>query len=126
MRLSRGIVTFAAVVSVVLGAVPALGSEDARGSCSGGPGEWRLVVGRETDRTLGIRFRIEEGEPDQAWQLFISDDGDRVYAGTKVSNDEGRIRVRRLTADRAGRDRIEAAGVNLETGGSCSGRDIFR
>ncbi|HEU4355750.1 MAG TPA: hypothetical protein VFT27_09200 [Actinomycetota bacterium] len=126
MRFARGVGMIAVVVSGVLGTVPALGSEDARGSCSGGPSEWRLTVGRETDRTLRIRFRIEGGEPGQAWQLFISDNGDRVYAGTRVSNDEGRIRVRRLTADRVGRDRIEAAGVNLETGESCSGRVTVR
>jgi hypothetical protein len=83
-------------------------------------------VARESDTTLRIRFRIEDGEPAQAWQLFISDDGDRVYAGTKVSDDDGRVRVRTVTVDRAGRDRIEAAGVNLDTGGSCSGRLSFR
>jgi hypothetical protein len=125
MRIRRIVAAFA-VVALVHGVTPALASEDARGSCSGGSSEWRLTVGREDDHTLRIRFRIEDGEPDQAWQLFLSDDGVRVYAGTKVSNDGGGVRVRRLTADRAGRDRIEAAGVNLETGESCSGRVVFR
>ncbi|HEU4529187.1 MAG TPA: hypothetical protein VFT80_14810 [Actinomycetota bacterium] len=126
MRILRVVAVLALVGAFALGATPALATRDARGSCSGGPSEWRLTVGREDDRTLRIRYRIEDGEPDQAWQLFISDDGVRVYAGTKASNDEGRVRVRRLTADRPGRDRIEAAGVNLETGESCSGRVTVR
>lgn len=125
MRIWRLVAAFA-FAALVLGATSALASEDARGSCSGGPSEWRLVVGREDDRTLRIRFRIEDGEPDQAWQLFLSDDGVRVYAGTKVSNDDGRVQVRRLTTDLVGRDRIEAAGVNVDTGESCSGRVVFR
>ncbi|HEX5951109.1 MAG TPA: hypothetical protein VFZ96_08905 [Actinomycetota bacterium] len=125
MRIWRLVAAFA-FAALVLGATSALASEDARGSCSGGPSEWRIVVGREDDRTLRIRFRIEDGEPDQAWQLFLSDDGVRVYAGTKVSNDDGRVQVRRLTTDLVGRDRIEAAGVNVATGESCSGRVVFR
>jgi hypothetical protein len=126
MRIRSAIPAFSLAVALALGAVPAFGSEDARGSCSGGPSEWRLKVGRESPSTLRIRFRIEDGDPDQAWQLFISDNGVRVYAGTKVSDDDGRIRIRRLALDRPRRDRIEAAGVNLVTGESCSGRLTYR
>jgi hypothetical protein len=113
----------ALVVLLLVGAqaLPAAaGGSDRRGSCDGGPSEWRLRVQREGDSSLRIRFQIEDGEPGQTWQLFLSDNGDRVFAGTKTSRDGGRVRVRRVTADRSDRDRISATGVNLDTGESCS------
>lgn len=94
---------------------------DARGSCSGGPSEWRLRVRPDDGSTLRVRFEIRGGEPGQAWQLFVSDNGTRILARTKTSDDDGRVRVRKLTADRSGSDLIRASGVNLETGESCSG-----
>ncbi len=105
-------------------AAPAGASEDRvrrRGSCSGGPSEWKLVVRSESATTLRVRYEIEEGAPGQTWQLFISDNGTRVYAGNKVSDSTGEVRVGRKTADRPGTDLIKATGVNLVTGESCSG-----
>jgi hypothetical protein len=51
----------------------------------------------------------------------MSDDGKRIDARTKVAGDEGSVRARTLTRDRAGKDRIAATGVNLATGESCAG-----
>jgi hypothetical protein len=121
----RHVVPFIVVVLVMTLGGPARADDD-HGSCSDGPSQWRLDVGRESSTTLRLRFEIEGGDPDQEWQLFISDNDHRVYAGTKVSEDNGRLRVRKLTADRAGRDRIEAAGVNLDTGESCSASLTYR
>jgi hypothetical protein len=121
----RHVVPFIVVVLVMTLGGPARADDD-RGSCSGGPSQWRLDVGRESSTTLRLRFEIEGGDPDQEWQLFISDNDHRVYVGTKVSEDNGRLRVGKLTADRAGRDRIEAAGVNLDTGESCSASLTYR
>lgn len=122
MRITRLVaLTVAVAVALALVATPARATREARGSCSGGPSEWRLRVAHETARTLRIRFQIEEGDPGRAWQLFVSDNGVRVYAGTKVADEEGRIRIQRWTRDRAGRDRIRATGVNLDTGETCSG-----
>lgn len=94
---------------------------EVRGSCSGGPSGFRLRVQPQDDASLRVRFEIEGGEEGQAWQLFMSDDGKRIYAGTKVAGDEGHVRARTATRDRAGRDRISATGVNLATGESCAG-----
>lgn len=105
-------------------AVPAGASEERvrrRGSCSGGSSEWKLVVRRESASTLRVRYGIEDSAPGQTWQLFISDNGARVYAGNKISDPSGEVRVGRKTADRAGTDLIKATGVNLVTGESCSG-----
>ncbi len=94
---------------------------DARGECSGGQSVWRLRVQPEDNRSLRIRFRIDGGEEGHQWQLFVSDNGARVYAGTKVSGDDGRVGIRRSIRDRRGRDRIAATGIDLVTGESCSG-----
>ena len=112
-----------ALVLAVLVATPAVagGGSDRRGSCSGGPGHWRLRVQREDADTLRVRFRIEDVAPGQSWQLFISDNGTRIYSATRTSTSDGEIRVRKHTRDRAGRDHIAANAVNSATGTTCEG-----
>jgi len=111
------------VIVLTLGAGSALADDEVRrhGSCSNGPSEWSLRVSRETSTTLRVRFEIEGGAPDQLWQLFLSDHGTRIFAGSKESDGGGQVRVRKITADRDGTDRIKASGVNLATGESCAG-----
>ena len=112
----------ALALTLVAGPVQARDDEVRRhGSCSGGPSEWKLRVRSETGTSLRVMFVIEESAAGQEWQLFLSDDGTRIYAGSKVSNDEGKVRVRKITTDRDGSDRIKASGVNVVTGESCSG-----
>ena len=55
------------------------------------------------------------------WQLFLSDNRTRIYAGSKRSDGGGGLSVRKVTTDRDGADRIKATGVNLATGESCAG-----
>jgi hypothetical protein len=117
----------AAVLAGVLAlafATSATASDDSirrRGECAGGPSDWKLVVRQETASTLRVKFEIEGGAEGQTWQLFISDDGDRIFAGNRTSQQDGYVRVVREPTDRAGSDRIEAMGVNLATGESCGG-----
>jgi hypothetical protein len=109
-------------------AAPAGASDDRvrrRGECTGGPSEWKLIVRQETASTLRVKWEIEGGARGQTWQLFISDNGDRIYAGSKTSRDGGEVRVVREIADRAGGDLIKATGVNLATGESCGGSLTF-
>ncbi len=112
-----------ALVLAVLFTVPAhAGSaNDRHGACDGGPGRWRLRVQREDADTLRIRFRIEDVAPGQSWQLFISDNGTRIYSATRTSTSQGEIRVDKNTRDRAGRDHIAANAVNSATGTTCEG-----
>ena len=111
------------VLVLTLGTGSALADDEVRrrGSCSGGPSEWTLRVEHESSTSLRVRFEIEDGEPEQLWQLFLSDDGTRIYAGSKRSDGGGEVRVRKVTPDRDGSDRIKATGVNLATGESCAG-----
>jgi hypothetical protein len=91
-----------------------------RGDCVGGRGEWRLVVQREGPRTLRVRFELKDVVSGETWQVFLSDDGVGIFSGTKVA-DGGDLRVRKLTRDRAGRDRISATAVDMDSGATCGG-----
>jgi hypothetical protein len=110
------------VLVVAFTAGPVLAHDDAaRGSCSGGSSEFRLRGQHRDDGSLRIRFEIRGDASGERWQLFMSDNGRRIYARTRVADDGGRVRVQKRTDDRPGRDRISATGVNLNTGESCAG-----
>jgi hypothetical protein len=95
-----------------------------RGECVSGPGEWRLVVQREGPSTLRVRFELKEVAPGESWQLFLSDNGVGIYSGTKVA-DDGDLRVRKVTPDRPGRDRVSATAVDMDSGATCGGSVRF-
>jgi hypothetical protein len=112
---------------VVLGASAASAGDGVRrrGDCTGGDGDWDLRVERVDRSTLAVRFKIDDVDPGESWQLFLSDNGTRVYSGTKTANREGELRVRRRIADRAGTDRVAASGVNVNDGTTCQGSVSF-
>jgi hypothetical protein len=120
----------ASVIGLALGLVlalalesPVVASEEAvrrHGSCSGGPGHWTLRV-RRVDGSLRIRFVIDDVAQHQSWQVFMSDNGTRIFSGTRRSTSEGKVRVRVRTRNRAGTDRIAASGVNAAVGTTCEG-----
>jgi hypothetical protein len=109
---------------VLLAAAPARASDDGakrHGSCSGGPGNWKLVVRPATNATVRIRFDIEDVDPGERWQLFLSVDGTRILTDTKRTDAEGDVYVKKVTADGRGSHRIKASGVNIDSGGFCEG-----
>jgi hypothetical protein len=112
----------ALAVALLLAAAPAHASDEVRrrGSCSGGPGDWTLRVRRD-DGALRVRFTIDDVRSGQSWQLFLSDNGTRIFSGSKSSDAEGEVRVSKRTTDRAGSDRIAASGVNTQNGTTCEG-----
>ena len=56
----------------------------------------------------------------QTWQLFLSDDGIGIFSATMAADDE-QLRVRLVTRDRPGHDRIAATAVNVDSGATCGG-----
>ncbi len=76
---------------------------------------------RRDDGALRVRFEIDDVPSGQPWQLFLSDNGTRIYSGTKGSGSSGDVRVSRSTTNRSGSDRIAASGVNTRTGTTCEG-----
>jgi len=112
----------ALVLVLMLAAAPARASDEVRrrGSCSGGPGDWTLRVRRD-DGALRVRFTIDDVAAGQSWQLFLSDNGTRIFSGTKSSDATGEVRVSKRTVNRAGSDSIAASGVNTVNGTTCEG-----
>ncbi|HET9311215.1 MAG TPA: hypothetical protein VFP41_08340 [Actinomycetota bacterium] len=118
------VLTLAVALTLALAvAAPVAAGDDVRrrGSCSGGRGDWMLRVQRESRTKLRVRFEIDDVPTGQRWQLFISNNGTRVYSRTNVSRRGGEVRVRIATRNRPGRDRIAASGVNTRTGTTCEG-----
>jgi hypothetical protein len=94
------------------------------GSCTG-HSDRRLEVERRDANTLQVRFRIEHTAAGATWEVFLSDNGDRFFAGTRTSTSDGELRVRRNTRDRSGTDHIKGYGYSRATGEVCSGSVPF-
>jgi hypothetical protein len=90
------------------------------GSCSG-RGDWKLRVRRETATTIRVRFDIEHVQPGDTWQLYLSDNGTRIFSASRVADSEGELRAVKVTANRSGTDHVKGSGVNVSAGGTCDG-----
>jgi hypothetical protein len=122
-----------AVASAALGvslavspSLPGLATGDEmrrEGSCTGN-GDWRLEVRHDDANTLEVRFRIDHIPSGDVWEIFLSDNGTRFFAGTRTSSSND-VRVRKLTGDRPGTDHIKGYGYSRDTGEVCSGRVAF-
>lgn len=121
----RGRIVSVVVVVLLstLALVPAAATGDSvrrEGSCSG-PGEWKLRVSRESTTRIRVRFEINHVDPGDTWHLFLSDNGTRFFAGTRIADGGGDLRVVKITANRAGTDLVKASAVNTTSGGLCEG-----
>ncbi len=119
---------FAAVVVAVL-VIPSParagdGRVVRRGSCSG-LSEWKLDVRKEDGGRIRVQLEIEGGRSGQDWHIFMSDNGARIFSGTRTSGSGGYVEVRVHTTDLAGSDAIKAAANNVVSGESCVGRAIL-
>jgi hypothetical protein len=111
----------AASLASTTGPVAGAGHVTNHGLCSG-PSAWRLDVQRGGASTLLVRFAIAGGRAHQKWNVFLSDDGTGIFAGSRRSRRGGKVRVRVRTADLAGKDKIQAGANNVATGETCHGR----
>jgi hypothetical protein len=117
------------VLVAVVVAVPSAGARDDEvrrdGTCDLGSG-WRLIARRESATTLRVRYILDTDQAGQAWSIFLSMNGARLFAGQRTTRSDGSIRVTRYPADRAGDDLIKGFGNNLVTGESCNGSLTYR
>jgi hypothetical protein len=116
----------AALFTTVVAAAPvqaSVGRERQHGSCQG-PGHWTLGA-RHQSGHLRLRFAVTDVDPHETWQVFLSDNGVRIRATSRVSGSRGSFRVRTPTHDRRGADHISATAVNAGDGGSCQASLIF-
>jgi hypothetical protein len=112
-----------ALVSLLVVTGPVAAFETAtvrRGACSG-PSGWRLAVVRDAG-LLRVRLAVRGGRAGQRWNVFMDDNGERFFAGIRISGSEGFWVVRRRVPNRAGPDRIGFGAHNVATGETCRGR----
>lgn len=120
-RWVRWAVAAVAAATLLAGSATTASASDERrkeGSCTL-HGDWRLEVSHEDRNTLRVRFRIDHTPEGDTWEIFLSDNGTRFFAGTRKANSD--VRVRKLTADRPGTDRIKAYAYSRDTGEICQG-----
>jgi hypothetical protein len=95
-----------------------------QGVCDQGLSHWRLRVLPDPEKAgvLIVRFALADGTPGDTWNLFLDQNGTGFFAGSRVSDDLGFLRVGRRTPDGPGVDVIHAAGHDVVTGEICRGR----
>jgi len=122
----RGLVRITAVGALSLhllwgASTVAVAADESRreGACSLG-GEWRLEVRQDDANSLRVRLRIEHTPPGDEWELFLSHNGTRLFAGTRTASSSGELRVSRFTKDVPGTDKIKGYAYSRATGETCS------
>lgn len=91
-----------------------------RGACSD-VSRWRLKVRSIEGDMLRVRFVIAGGAAGEEWNLFMDHNGVGFFAGSRISEHDGLVVVRRRTEDLDGQDRIRAGAHNTATGETCRG-----
>lgn len=87
------------------------------GPCAGGV--WKLKA-KPDDGRLEVEFEIDTNQNGQVWAVRISDNGTRVFAGSRTTQGRsGSFDVEIRTANRAGTDTIRASATRGGT--TCSG-----
>src|SRR5262245_24006750 len=96
-RWVRWVVAVVAIAAVLAGSATVAFADGGRrkeGSCSL-HGDWRLEVSHEDSNTLRVTFRIEHTPSGKTWEIFLSDNGNRFFAGTRKADSNGEVRVRK-------------------------------
>ena len=81
------------------------GEVEREGDCTGNA-EWRLEVEHE-DGGLQVDLRIrQDDQAGKLWDIRIRHDGVRFFKGTRRTDENGEIRIRRQRPNTAGTDRF--------------------
>jgi hypothetical protein len=115
------------VATIGASAAPAFANDDdvtRRGSCSGAS-DWKLKLSPEDGR-IEVEFEVDQNRVGQNWAVSIWHEGDRIFAGRRVTQaPSGSFEVRVLARETAGGDAFRARATNLASGETCVGRATF-
>lgn len=117
------------VAAVVLsGGTPALASGGGgvieTGKCSGSS-DWKLKVKKDNGR-LEVEYEVDSNQNGQTWSVLITDNGNTVFAGDKVTKGRsGSFEARARTANLPGTDNFVATAENAASGETCTGELTF-
>jgi hypothetical protein len=117
-----------AAVAVLVGSVMAIapmasaggGDVIRRGSCSA-RSDWKLKLSPQ-DGGIEVEFEVDSNVNGQAWRVRITQDGNRIFSGRRVTRaPSGSFEVRTVTDDPAGTDRFRARAAFPAAGEVCVG-----
>ncbi len=91
------------------------------GTCSG-PSRWALKINVATSAPLQISFTVSGSAAGQRWNVFMSDNGHGVFAGSRTASSQGTFVVYRKVKDLPGVDKLSVAANNADTGETCQAR----
>jgi hypothetical protein len=91
------------------------------GACSG-PSHWILRIHAATGARLLVTFTVTGGAAGQRWNIFMSDKGVGIFAGSRTTNSDGTFVVSHYVKDLLGLDKINTAANNTDTGETCQAR----
>ncbi len=114
----------AAATSLAL-AAPASGGGDrevrVRGTCTGAATS-KLKLSDENGR-IEVEFEVDQNVNGRRWRVTLKRNGVRIFRGIRTTQPpSGSFEVRRLVADRAGRETITARARALSGGQLCTAR----
>ena len=116
-----------ALVLTVAGAVPASAKDGdviRRGACSG-TSDWKLKLSPENGR-IEVEYEVDANRVGQTWRVRLFHDGERVFAGTRVTQGaSGSFTVRIVEPNHAGTDAFRASATNVAHGETCGGAATF-
>jgi len=117
------------VAAVVLaGGSPALASGGGgvieEGKCSAAS-DWKLKVKKDNGR-LEVEYEVDSNQNGQTWAVVITDNGETVFAGDKVTKGRsGSFEARVRPPNQPGTDNFVATAENAASGETCTGELTF-
>ncbi len=115
---------FAASTAMAAPAYAGDGDVIKEGPCSGAS-DWKLKASEENG-AIEVEFEVDTNINGQNWQVRLSDNGTRIFQGTRTTvAPSGSFEVRVVTPNQAGPDKILGQARNNATGETCVGRVTF-
>jgi hypothetical protein len=118
------IVTMTATLLVASVGYAGAAGRGASGHCSGSS-TYQLTVSRGKTSTLNVKFVVSNAKRGSSWQLFGSDNGDRIFALTKAASNKGTVAVAKTIANLPGADTVKASGYDTTSGETCIATVIY-
>jgi len=109
---------------LTLGASGAVARQRA-GNCSLSSASYTLSVKRSSAGGLLVRFVVSNAAKGESWQLFGSDNGNRIFAVAKIATKSGTVTVSQKIPDLPGTDVIRATSASADSGEICEGSISF-
>ncbi|MEX0755587.1 MAG: hypothetical protein WD739_06865 [Actinomycetota bacterium] len=92
----------------------------ARGACSG-DATWKLRL-HAHERRIGVGYKVQSAGEGELWKVRIKQNRHPIFAGRRLTGEDGSFAVRLVARNTKGIDVFRAAAKNVETGETCRGR----